>query len=114
MDFTEDKKKEIEQAIVDTCISALENKSMTEEQMGDVSFFVLERIDLIKNQDELITFLEKLSERWPMFTGILDIARGKAGAIEDKKTVIDVQNLVKQGNLDQAIKMAKEANEGGS
>lgn len=99
---------------MDACISALENKGMTEEQMGDVSFFVLERIDLIKTQQELIGFLEKLSEKWPIFTGILGITRGEADAIEDKQTVLNVQDLIKQGNLDQAIAVAKEANGGGS
>lgn len=113
MEFTEAKKKELEQSIVDICISALENKGVTEEQMGDVSFFVLERIDLVKNQQELLGFLEKLSEKWPIFVGLLEITRGEAEAVEDKKTVINVQDLIKQGNLDQAIAVAKEANGGG-
>lgn len=107
--FTQEQKKEVERQIVDTCIGALDNKALTEEQMGDVSFFVLERIDLIKTQAELLEFLDKLSEKWHIFKPLLDITRGKAEVVVEQKTAHDAEALVKDGNIDQAIDLMHEA-----
>lgn len=109
MDFTTEKKNEVEKQIVDICISGLENKSITEDQMGDISFFVLERIDLVKTQEELVEFLEKLSQRWSIFSGMLEIIKGEEGVANERSKIENVENLIKSGNIDQALMAAKSA-----
>ncbi len=109
MDFTTEKKNEVEKQIVDICISGLENKSITEDQMGDISFFVLERIDLVKTQEELVEFLEKLSQRWSIFSGMLEIIKGEEGVANERSKIENVENLIKSGNIEQALTAAKSA-----
>lgn len=109
MDYIEEKKKDIEKQIVDLCISALDNKSLTEDQMGDISFFVLERIDLVKTQEELIEFLRNLSQRWSIFSGMLEIVEGEEEVANEKSKIENVENLIKSGDIDQALMAAKSA-----
>mgnify|MGYP001563706743 CR=1 FL=1 len=112
MEFTKEQKEELEKQIVDMCISALENKVLNEQQMGDISFFVLERIDLIKTQDEYEEFLAKLSSRWSVFSSMMEIALGQKGVIEDKKTVEHMEELIKTGDLNGALDAAHLAEKG--
>lgn len=109
MDHIEEKKKEVEKQIVDVCIGGLDNKSLTEDQMGDISFFVLERIDLVKTQEELVEFLEQLAGRWSIFAGMLSIVKGEEKVVQEKIEVENVENLIKSGNIDQALMAAKSA-----
>lgn len=111
MEITKEKKEAIEKQIVDTCIGGLENKSLTEDQMGDISFFVLERIDLVKTQEELVEFLKKLSERWQSFKGMYEIERGQMDVAEEKQKIENVERFIKNGDIDAALSAARTATE---
>lgn len=112
MEFTTQQKESLEKQIVETCVSALENKQLTEAQMGEISFFVLERIDLLKTQDDYIDFLVKLSRRWSIFTSLMEIAKGNSEVAEDKNTVKNMEALIKTGDLNGALDLAHEAQKG--
>ncbi len=109
MEFTKSKKQELEKAIVDVCIGALENQRMSDEQMGEVSSFVLSQIDLIKTQDEILVFLENLSERWGIFKNLLDIEKGEGEVAKEKNAISSVEKYIKQGKIEEALKVAKKA-----
>ncbi len=57
MEFTEEHKKKVEKMIVDTTIDALGVGVIQESELKPIADFVLAKIDVIKNQDELIAFL---------------------------------------------------------
>lgn len=111
MDFTDEKKKEIEKQIVDKSITALEQGFIKESGLGEISQFVLSKIDEIKTQAELITFLRELSSRWHFFSDMLVIESGEAQFAQEKSSIDDIEKLAKSGNLDEAISLAKQAME---
>lgn len=107
MEFTEEKKKELEKQIVEMAISALENGAITEYMLGDISQFVLSRIDGIKNDEELATFLKDLSQRWSMFSPLYQEQKGQEQEEKDEAIADKAQALVKAGNIDEAIQIMK-------
>jgi hypothetical protein len=107
MEFTDEKKKELEKQIVEIAISALEGGAITENVLGDISQFVLSRIDTIKNENELAYFLEDLSERWKIFSPLYKEQKGLEQEEKDEPAVDKAEALVKSGNIDGAIQIMK-------
>lgn len=109
MEFTEERKKELEREIVDMAIGALERGAITEDQLGDMSTFVLSRIDRLQTEDDLKDFLKSLSEKWkfyePLYKKLLGDEQGK----KDEKTVHQAEDLIKTGNIDGALQVMKGA-----
>lgn len=111
MEFTEEKKNKIEKLIVDKSILALEQGFIKEEGLGDISLFVLSKIDEIQTQDELMQFLRELSNKWHFFSEILVIESGETQMQKEHNAVEKVEHLAEDGNIDEAIKVAKMAME---
>lgn len=111
MEFTKEKKQELEKAIVDKSITALEQGFIKEEGLGEIAQFVLGKIDNIKTQDQFIEFLRELSNKWHFFSEILVIESGELDLAHDQKSIEKIEQLTKSGYLDDAIKLAKEATE---
>lgn len=107
MEFTDEKKKELEKQIVEIAISALENGAITEDGLGDMSQYVLSRIDKIKNEEELAAFLKDLSQRWNMFNPLFQEQKGLVQEEKDDATADKAEQLVKAGNIDEAINVIK-------
>lgn len=106
MDDLEKRRAEIEEKIVGLIASSLENGSLDEDELSTVSNFVLERIDRIKNQKELIDFVSDLSQKWPVFKSIELIERGEIQEKVEDEATDDVSNLLKKGQIDEAIDLA--------
>jgi hypothetical protein len=111
MEFTDEKKKEIEKQIVDKSITALEQGFIEEDGLGKISQFVLSKIDSIKTHEELLSFLRELSGKWHFFSDMLVIESGEAELAQEKKSISEIEKLAKSGNLDEAIDLAKQATE---
>lgn len=109
MEFTSEKKKTVEKMIVDSMIDAVGAGIVPEEELTSISDFVLTRIDAIKNEDELVIFLVELSQKWSFFLPIERFIEGEAKEAEDKKSVDKAENLIKDGQIDQALQVLKAA-----
>ncbi len=107
MEFTQEKKKELEKQIVELAISALESGVITEDILGEVSQFVLSKIDRIKNTKELDYFLAELSKRWNIFKPLFQEQKGIEQEEKDEQTADKAEELVKLGNIDGAIQIMK-------
>ncbi len=109
MEFTIDKKKSVEKMMVDSMIDAVGAGIISEEELTVVSDFILNRIDAIKTEEELVTFLIELSQKWSFFLPIERFIEGEAKEAEDKKSVDKAENLIKNGQIDQALQVLKAA-----
>jgi len=109
MPFTEDHKKQTEKDIVEMVIGALEGSTITEGDATAIGKMVLERIDNIENQEELILFLEVLTERYPFFAPLVLKEKGKVEEKIEKQVVENVEGLIQNGNIDEALEMVKGA-----
>lgn len=113
MEFTEEKKKEVEKMIVDTAIDALGAGVITEDELQPIAGFVLSRIDSIKTEEELVTFLTELSEKWKFFLPVERFLEAEVKEEQEKKTVTYAEDLIKSGDINKALNVLKTADKGG-
>lgn len=100
-------KKSIEKDIVEQVIMGLEKGFLKEEELPLIGQFVLEKIDLLKNQQELIAFLGELSSKWPIFENIKKIEEGRVREKEEDEVAEGVLTLLKHGKIENALNLAK-------
>lgn len=109
MEFTQDQREQIEKRIVELMIVGLQNNSLTEEDTTDLSIYVLDRIDLIKNQKELIEFLREFSGKWEVFKPLLFQEEGKMQDKVNDEVADGIELLISHGKLDRALALVKRA-----
>jgi uncharacterized membrane protein YgaE (UPF0421/DUF939 family) len=71
MDFSE-KKKEVIEKITGTLLDAMEQQLLSEEEGRVVAEYILSKKESFTNQEELIEFLQTLSDIWSIFTPLFD------------------------------------------
>ena len=109
MDFTPEKKEEIEKKIVAIIADSLEQKKIGEEDLPEIATYVLENIDEVKNQEELVRFLDRLVDRWDMFHQLVSVEAGEIKEQQENQAIAKVEDLVGLGNIDAALAVAKAA-----
>lgn len=109
MEVTQEKRTAIEKDIVDTVIAALDSGALKEADLPIVGQHVLDRIDKIETQEELILFLEVMAERWSIFTPLVTREKGVIEYGKEQNSVHQAEDLIKNGNIDQALKVVKGA-----
>lgn len=107
MDISEDQRSAVEQQIVNSMVDALKNDKLNNEDLPIISQFILGKIDSIQNTGQLVSFLGELSQRWPVFKNIAIIESGNVRENQEKEAVRDVLSLTQQGNIDEALNLAK-------
>ncbi|MDP3998368.1 MAG: hypothetical protein Q8P89_02035 [bacterium] len=107
MELSEEHKKEIKMKLMETIITSLEQGRLSNDELPGVASFILERMDTLKDQDELRFFLSELAAKWPIFTDILVGEIGVAREKEEEKAEGYVSELMKSGKLDEAVNLAK-------
>lgn len=109
MEFTKEQKEKIEGDIVETMSNALDAKTIQEEELTIIATYVLQKIDAIKNEEELAAFLKELSEKWPIFNQLYQVHSAVAHKEEEQQAVKNIENLMESGNIDGALAAAKSA-----
>lgn len=109
MDFTPEYKKKIEAEIVEVIISSLEKGVIEEKDLPVISSYVLESIDKVSNQQELLSFLTTLTEKWSIFGSLQKLEVGEVKEQSEQKVVQNVEQLIESGNIEQALAAAKAA-----
>lgn len=98
---------------------SLLQRIITEEQAREISDYLLENIDLAKTNSELLTFIESLSAKWPIFNSILipdnqtQAPLSVANPIQEKtdQAVHAAEDLLKENKIEEALQVAKTVTE---
>jgi len=109
MDLTQEHKRDIEKKIVETIISALEAYQITEDQYNEISKYILEQIDGVRTHHDLMVFLRELTAKWNIFSFVLTLENGEVKKLEDNTAIKKVEELVNNGNINDALNIAKQA-----
>lgn len=109
MDFDEAKKDLIGGQLIRRLARALQDGELTEEQVSEASGYILDTIDTIQDHSQLIAFLTTLSQKWPIFSESLALEQGEEKEVKEEVKLEEVQNLLRQDNLDEALKVAESA-----
>lgn len=107
VELTKEYKEEVEKNIVEVVIAELKGNNLEQSELPLIADFVLEKIDKIEKQDELLNFLQELSSRWPIFSKIEALEKGKVKDSEEDQVTRNVLNLAKTGKIEEAIDLAK-------
>ena len=107
MDLTEERKKEIKMKLMEAIIASLENSRLSVNELSSVASFILDRIDKVADQDQLRFFLSELSAKWPIFTDLLVTEISGPQEVKEDKLAEDMTTLIKTGEIDEAVDLAK-------
>lgn len=98
---------------------ALSSGTIKEDQSDEVATYILGNIDLAKTNSELLTFVEDLSLKWPIFRSILSspdqmwTPQLTANQVQDKtnQAVHTAEDFLKENKIEEALQVAKTATE---
>lgn len=107
MEFTAEEKERVEREVLEIMATALENEQLTVDDPPEISYFLLERINTIKNMTELIGLLQEMTDKWPIFSVLLEQTRGQMQDKVDDEVADGVEMLIKQGKLERALALVK-------
>ena len=96
--------------ITEIIINAIDKEELTTDQAREITAFWLPRVKSITAEDALATLVEDLSARWPMFNSVVIIEQGEIRSEDEKKITEEVISLVKDGKIEEAVQLAKAAN----
>lgn len=86
---------------------ALKKEEFSQEEFSSVCSFLLDNLERCKTQEDIISFLTGLSDKWPLFSDYLAVERGKIVEKQEDVTVKRVEDLIHNNKLDEALKVAE-------
>lgn len=109
MDVTPQRITDIQSSIIDKMADALEKGDILEDDLPEMARFVLDRTKQITKEEELLIFLDDLAREWPFFQPVENLEKGRAKEELEEQIVEDVLQLAKNGQISQAVDLAKTA-----
>jgi hypothetical protein len=104
-------KDKIGERLTRKLISALEEKKITPEEVSEVSQYILANIDKARTNLELLDFTEHLASKWAIFSEIVNVEEAEIKENSKTEKVNEVQDLIEQNKIDEALKVATDAND---
>lgn len=112
MALTDEHLIEMEDAILDTIITALEQSTLPSDDMPELSTFILDRFYELQTEEELVAFLRELSSKWRIFTHVLVLETGEAREQREAQLLKHALSLMKEKKIDEALAVAKTGTKG--
>ncbi len=107
MQLSQERRDAIEKAIAELIIKGLREGLIQDEDLSPIGKFVLEKIDTLQTEEQMVAFLTEMVQKWPLFSNILTIEKGKATESSENQAAKDVLDLAKEGKIDEAVDLAK-------
>lgn len=79
------------------------------DEAAEISQTILGRIDEVKNHEELMSFVEELAHKWPLFGPILVAEQAEKIEEKEESAISEVSNLLKENKIDEAAAAAENA-----
>lgn len=87
-------REEVKSKLLQQIISGLQTNQMNLIQKRQSAGFILDNFDNIKNYSDLIFFLEMLRVRWPIFTDVYNIFKGKFYQVKEKELISKLTSYI--------------------
>jgi hypothetical protein len=102
-------KYEVEKAIVQILLTQLDAKQISLSESHEIAEFCLEKLKYIATEEDINNFISQLVMQNVMFKDIATIENAKTKENSDQQAVNRALDLAKEGNLDEALNVAKAA-----
>ena len=103
-------KNKIGERLTKRLVQALRNKEITQAELATISSYVLENIDEAESNSELLEFLEDIAKKWPFLSALLSSEQAEKVEEENKGKIEQVGELIDQNKINEALKVATDAN----
>jgi hypothetical protein len=110
VDSLRDKRNELEKQIVEIAFNEIDKKALTVDQAREIMIFWLSKTKTATNEEELLNFVTEFVSKWPIFSPVAIIEQGKIRREYEGKVTDDVMSLVNSGKIEEALALAKSAN----
>lgn len=88
-------KNKIYKDLLDALLKGLESGKNTEKDAQESSGFILDNLEKITNQEELISFLETISNKWPVYHDVLLRIKEEHQENQDQQKIEDAREQIK-------------------
>lgn len=102
-------KEQVQGKILQEISDDLKKGELSSDETTKIAGFVQEKIKLVNDRNELLAFLKELSDKWPIFNNIYQVEKGEEEQKKDVQAAEKAKELIKEGKLDEAISVAKNA-----
>lgn len=99
--------KHIQKEVIMTSLSAFEKKEVTRDDLSEIAKLVLAATEDMTLHSELTSMLQVLSSKWPIFSNLLVIEKGKELEEHKQAAITNILSLTKEGKIQDAISAAK-------
>lgn len=100
--------KDLEGKLLGVIIDNIESGALKQEDSQKIAQFILDEIDEIENQQDVIAFLQRLCQQWPIFNNILQVEEGKEEQKHEQAAAQDIAQMIKSGQAKQAVSAAQQ------
>ncbi len=105
------KVEDVRKKILLKMADALDAKQLQESQLSEIAGFVLRGTESLTTEEQLLSFLQQLSEKWPVFADLYTVESGQKIEEHHQAVVENALQLTKDGQIDQALQMVKTVEE---
>lgn len=109
MDAFAQHKDDIYDQIAQLIIAQYDQGTLEYSETKEISDYVISGMKEVNNERSLISFLGDLSFNWNMFQPLLAIEKSKVQEFQEKKTAVQVADLIESGNTQVAVNTAEKA-----
>ena len=92
-----EQKREVEKSLARTTLTQIEKGTISFAQGQEIANFILQKIDQITTEEELVSFVYEMSEKWPIFDTIKEVVRLRMN--ESKEVEKQLQKARQGGDL---------------
>jgi len=111
---TEAYKNKIGERLTRRLIQALKDKEINQAELATISSYIMDNIDEAQSNSDLLEFLEDVAGKWPFLSALLSAEQTEKTQEENKVKIEQVGNLIDQNKIDEALKVATDANNQGT
>jgi hypothetical protein len=94
--LTPEEKKKIYDDLFDVFFIELKIKKLEVEEGRKIAEYILDNLETIEKKIDLITFLEKIYKKWPLFNNYFLKKKGELIQTDDKEKIKEISNKLNQ------------------
>ena len=94
----DNQKKTIQTTLTTMLISALEQRKITVSEMQETANYILDSFPAITTNSEMITFLEGLKSKWPIFMSAYSLYKGELGEKAEYQIMNKLASYIQKPN----------------
>jgi len=94
----DEKKNILERELAMTLLETAEKKIISLSDIRLIAEEIVGDFDKISNEAELITFLEKIKQKWPFFSNLFVKYQGDTKQVEEKQVIDKLSSYIQKLN----------------